>query len=74
MPPAYAAEPTAGVPALVAPASAEPAPVPVGASPIETPTPGVRLGFADGTEVSLAVGDPRALALRAVADILVRGK
>jgi hypothetical protein len=34
---------------------------------------GVRLGFADGTEVELGAGDPRALALRAVADVLVAG-
>jgi hypothetical protein len=34
----------------------------------------VRLGFADGSEVTLAAADPCAVALRAVADVLVRGE
>jgi len=34
----------------------------------------VRLGFADGSEVTLGAADPRAVALRAVADVLVRGE
>jgi hypothetical protein len=54
-----------------------PAPVPeVGVAAESAPTevgPGVRLGFADGSEVALVDGDPRAVALRAVADLLVRG-
>jgi len=33
---------------------------------------GVRLGFADGSEVALDARDPSALALRAVADLLVQ--
>jgi len=35
-------------------------------------TAGVRLGFADGSEVALDERDPSALALRAVADLLVQ--
>jgi len=33
---------------------------------------GVRLGFADGSEVALDDRDPSAMALRAVADLLVQ--
>jgi len=36
------------------------------------PAYGVRLGFADGTEVGLDDRDPSAMALRAVADLLVQ--
>jgi hypothetical protein len=32
----------------------------------------VRLGFGDGSELELADGDPSAIALRAVADLLVQ--
>jgi hypothetical protein len=32
----------------------------------------VRLGFGDGSEVELSAGDPSAIALRAVADLLVQ--
>jgi hypothetical protein len=34
--------------------------------------PDVRLGFDDGSEVQLSANDPRAEALRAVADVLLR--
>jgi hypothetical protein len=34
----------------------------------------VTLGFADGSELELAAGDPSALALRAVADLLVQDR
>jgi hypothetical protein len=34
---------------------------------------GVRLGFDDGSEVELASADPRARALREVADVLLHG-
>jgi len=45
------------------------------APPVEpTPAgPDVRLGFDDGTEVQLAPNDPRAQALRHVADVLLEG-
>jgi hypothetical protein len=46
---------------------------PVAAAAV-SPLVGVRLGFVDGTEVALASGDPRAVALRAVADLLLRGE
>ena len=36
------------------------------------PAYGVRLGFADGSEVGLDERDPSAVALRAVADLLVQ--
>jgi hypothetical protein len=36
--------------------------------------PAVRLGFDDGSEVELAASDPRAVALRAVADVLVQDR
>ena len=38
------------------------------------PSAGVRLGFADGSEVELESGHPSALALRAVADLLVQDR
>ena len=41
-------------------------PLPAGAA-----TPGVLLGFGDGSEVQLPPGDPSAQALRAVADVLL---
>jgi hypothetical protein len=34
--------------------------------------PTVRLGFVDGSELELPATDPRAVALRAVADLLVQ--
>ena len=34
----------------------------------------VRLGFVDGSEIALEAGDPRALALRAVAELLVQDR
>jgi hypothetical protein len=42
------------------------------AEPARPPTPTVRLGFGDGSELELADGDPSAIALRAVADLLVQ--
>jgi hypothetical protein len=42
------------------------------ALPPEPSETAVRLGFADGTEVDLPAEDPRARALRAVADSLVQ--
>ena len=49
-----------------------PAMVPAVDVPVQTPaqTPAVLLGFADGTQVTLAETDPHAVALRAVASIL----
>lgn len=49
---------------------AEPAlpPAPVRAEPLV----GVRLGFADGTEVELDHSHPSAVALRSVADVIAR--
>jgi hypothetical protein len=44
----------------------EPAYVPAAAAE-EEPAPGVQLGFADGTVLTLADDDPRAVALRAAA-------
>jgi hypothetical protein len=49
-------------------------PMTVPAPPATAVTPesaGVRLGFADGSAVDLDPADPRAAALRAVADVLV---
>jgi len=37
-----------------------------------TPPTGVVLGFADGSESELDGADPRAMALKAVADVLMR--
>ena len=36
------------------------------------PPAGVHLSFADGSELELEAGDPHALALKAVADVLMR--
>jgi len=41
-------------------------------APALPPEPAVRLGFDDGSELELTAGDPRARALRAVADLLVQ--
>ena len=43
------------------------------APPVDVPVQatGVKLGFADGSEVALDDRDPRAAALRAVADVLI---
>jgi hypothetical protein len=38
------------------------------------PRPGVRLGFADGSHVTLDDADPRSVALRAAADDLTMGE
>lgn len=40
-------------------------------TPVTVPEQKVRLGFQDGTEVALTADDPRADALRAVADVLL---
>ena len=42
------------------------------ATPALPPDAAVRLGFVDGTEIELNVTDPRARALRSVADLLVQ--
>ena len=57
----------------VAPALAAPA---VPTAPVAEAVPaqaGVRLGFHDGSEVELTSTDPRARALREVADVLLHG-
>jgi hypothetical protein len=46
--------------------------VPVAPVDVPVQAAGVRLGFADGSEVALDERDPSALALRAVADLLVQ--
>ena len=55
----------------VAAAVAAPAPV-VPAVPEQRLAPPVRLGFVDGSEMHLFAEDPRARALQAVADLLVK--
>jgi len=64
---------TAAVPAAYpAPRTwAEPA-LPPAPEPPPAPAAGVRLGFADGTEVELDGSHPSTVALRAVADLLVQ--
>jgi hypothetical protein len=52
----------------VAAAVAAPAPL----VPEQRLAPAVRLGFDDGTEMHLSAEDPRARALQAVADLLVK--
>ncbi|HET7309880.1 MAG TPA: hypothetical protein VFJ17_00985 [Mycobacteriales bacterium] len=52
----------------VAAAVAAPAPV----VPEQRTQPAVRLGFDDGSEMHLSAEDPRARALQAVADLLVK--
>ena len=42
------------------------------AAPVLPPEPAVRLGFGDGSQLDLPAGDPTALALRTVADLLVQ--
>jgi hypothetical protein len=53
---------------------------PVGAAPADSAEPvaddspaGVRLGFADGSDLHLDPNDPHSLALKAIADLLVHG-
>lgn len=48
--------------------------VPEPAGPAEPESAGVQLGFADGTVMTLADDDPRAVALRDVAATLVSGE
>jgi len=58
----------------VVPASPALPATPAGPAPaVDVPVQatGVMLGFADGSNVSLEDGDPRAAALRAVADVLI---
>lgn len=75
-PAAVVVTPTAAAPiaspAPIATPAPVAAPVPVAAGRPEG-TAGVLLGFHDGSEVQLAAGDPRAQALRAVADVLLHG-
>jgi hypothetical protein len=46
---------------------------PTSAAAAPEPDAGVRLGFADGSDLSLDPDDPHTLALKAVADVLVHG-
>lgn len=63
----------AATPAIAATPAPTETPLPPAPVPAAAATPGVLLGFRDGTEVALADGDPRATALQKVADVLVRG-
>ena len=66
------AAPAPAVAAAPAPAvAAAPAPV-VPSLPEQRLAPPVRLGFVDGSEMHLFAEDPRARALQAVADLLVK--